>query len=96
METKDCLELFDGSNWKAVVKDIDTSTLSNGPATDSQKKGFAVKTQTALWSALDETEGGDGGLIQTFNKDSSDCNLGFVFQTGLKHALFWDSSGLKH
>ena len=81
VETKDCLELFDGSNWKAVVKDIDTSTLSNGPVTDSQKR-FAVKTQTALWSALDDTEGGDGGLIQTLNKDSSDCNLGFVFQTG--------------
>ena len=81
VETKDCLELFDGRNWKAVVKVIDTSIRSNGPVTDSQKR-FAVKTQTALWSALDDTEGGDGGLMQTLNKDSSDCNLGFVFQTG--------------
>ena len=47
VETKDCLELFDGSNWKAVVKDIDTSTLSNGPVTDSQKR-FAEKKPNGL------------------------------------------------
>jgi hypothetical protein len=48
---------------------------SNGIQTCPTQK-LALSTQTALWAALPEAEGGNGGLVKTLNKDTPDKDVG--------------------
>ena len=73
------IQILNGAIWKPVNKDVDTSTILNGPTEDGQKC-FSDETNTELWSAFADRDGDNGDLIHTLNAKSAKRGLGFAFQ----------------
>ena len=80
------LRVFDGTDWQAISGsahgsgDATFESLSIGSETSDQQK-LAVKTGTALWTATPQSEEGSGSLLHILNKESTEKDAGFIFQS---------------
>lgn len=79
------LVVYDGGGWtgfSGTVSQLDNlKGLGIGTASDTTNT-FAAKLNTALWTALYDSESGTGDLRYTMNKQASGNVLSMVFQTG--------------
>lgn len=77
------LIVHDGSGWATLTPRVLQQVSRLGLATDaSPDTPFAARLNAALWTALPLAEGGDGGLVQTFNREGGTHDAGLVLQTG--------------
>lgn len=80
------LQVFDGTGWQAISGsghgsgDVRFESLSIGADTSDQQK-LAVKTETALWTAIPQSEDGSGSLLHILSKESTKKDAGFIFQS---------------
>ncbi|MEM8571949.1 MAG: DUF2793 domain-containing protein [Pseudomonadota bacterium] len=61
---------------------IQNAALFGVGTTAGETTPFAAKLNSALWTALPESENGDGQLRITLNKEGAAQDAGLVFQTG--------------
>lgn len=79
--------LFDGATWIPTTS-TSIDQLGIGTSTDETQR-FAAQTDSALWTALPEADGGNGGIMQVMNKLAPNNDAGIAFQTNYEtHALF--------
>jgi len=75
---------FDGSDWIALLGSSpqlqNIARLGFGTVADSTNP-FSAKLGNALWTALYDSEGGDGSLRMKFNKESTADVLSLLLQT---------------
>lgn len=77
--------VFDGAAWQPleVMPEILQNVALFGLGTTADEANpFAVKANTALWTAQDAAAGGDGDLRFTFNKEGPGDVLSLLFQSG--------------
>jgi hypothetical protein len=76
---------WDGSDWQGVADAItglqNLSLLGVGTTADDTNP-FAAKLNKALWTARPISEGGDGDLRYTLNKESASDVLSLLMQSG--------------
>ncbi|MDW3224740.1 MAG: DUF2793 domain-containing protein [Paracoccaceae bacterium] len=78
---REALIVHDGADWidleSAEIQDIEAFGLgmTSLPATP-----FSAKLNAALWTGLYQSDGGDGSMISTLNKETTSNDTGFVFQ----------------
>lgn len=81
---EDTFVAFDGEEWvelgETLVRIQYLEKLGLGTAADSENP-FAAKLNKALWTALASTEGGDGDLRYTLNKEGSGNVLSLLMQS---------------
>lgn len=84
------LYLFDGAAWVPIGSVLaaiqNLGRLGIGTTADSANP-FSAKLNTALWTAKTVSEGGDGDLRYTLNKESAADVLSLLFQTGFSGRL---------
>lgn len=79
------LLVHDGSGWTDAI--VEASELQNltrlglGTSADVNNP-FAAKVNNALWTARNVSEGGDGDLRYTLNKESAGNTLSLLMQSG--------------
>jgi hypothetical protein len=69
---------FDGGAWVPLLQDV--ALLGLGTLADAVNP-FSAKLNGALWTARYDSEGGDGNLRYTLNKEESADTLSMLFQT---------------
>lgn len=81
---EDVLSVFDGFQWTEVehtfreLRNLKALGIGTSPDTENP---FAAKLNKALWSALAASEGGDGDLRYTMNKESAGNVLSLLMQS---------------
>jgi hypothetical protein len=69
------------SGLDSNISSLDTLRGLGVGTTSDATNVFAAKLNTALWTAQYDSDGGDGDLRYTLNKQASGNSLSFVFQT---------------
>lgn len=76
---------FDGAAWRPLAggtgETQNLPLLGVGTVADAENP-FAAKVNKALWTAREVTEGGDGDLRFTMNKETSANTTSVLFQSG--------------
>lgn len=79
------MSVYDGTSWAGLHSMVDQlnnlTGLGIGTGFD-ETNVFAAKLNTALWTALYDSEAGTGDLRYTMNKQASGNTLSMVFQSG--------------
>lgn len=82
---EDTFVVFDGEEWVDLGETLGSiqylEKLGLGTAADNGNP-FAAKLNKALWTALASSEGGDGDLRYTLNKEASGNVLSLLMQSG--------------
>ncbi|WP_296644949.1 DUF2793 domain-containing protein [Roseinatronobacter sp.] len=83
VEDEAMLLVYDGTGWISTTPPAlqNLTRIGLGGTADANNP-FLAQINAALWTALGVGAGGNGGLIQSLNKETSADDLGFLFQTG--------------
>ena len=74
--------VFDGADWHEITPSAlqDMTLLGLGTSATAQTP-FQARLNQALWTAVNEADGGNGSMVATLNKEGATDDLGLVFQT---------------
>lgn len=71
--------IFDGSEWRALLSNLEG--IGVGAIPDPVNR-LAIRTEAALFTAIPDSEGGNGNLRLTLNKEAQPDSATLLFQSG--------------
>ena len=87
VEDEAALFIFNGHQWTTIAP-TDVEHLGISTQAD-QTQRFAAQTESALWTATPQDQGGSGDFLQVMNKVATGNESAIAFQTGYTtHAMF--------
>lgn len=87
------LYVFGPTGWTSALGSLNNLPLLGIGTLADISNPFSAKMNRALWTAVDQGEGGTGDLVQVLNKETNTNDTGFTFQTAYSTQAIFGTFG---